>query len=190
MREWINLINEALDTVIVPSWHDRSQDGFSIIEAEMMIKGSLLRISFKRYMHDPEWSVSFYRNGKYSMTGEGSAFTIFGAVSRVVEEFVRTRRPLAISMSSMKTDTSRTSLYRKLAREFIQKFPEYQMSELDTWKSTIFELTKDGGPDPIATEYRGEPVTGEENKPKPRTAAQKARDAELLARLYDELDDM
>lgn len=180
------ILSELFDTNIRPAWHDRSQDGFSIIEAEFPIGDDLLRVQFKRYRPDPNWGISFYRNGKYDLTGGGSSFIILSVVQKAVVDFIHTRRPLELSFTAARDEPSRIRLYSILAQNLLKIFPEYELKERSLFKNHYFEFVKNGGPDPIEREYLGEPITGEENKPRKMSN----REREELDRILDELGDL
>lgn len=158
-------ITESLNTQIVPSWHDRSESGFSIIDAEFMFGDDLVTVRFKRFRPDPEWDMYFNRGGTLKMTGQGGQFKIMSAVMLIMKEFIRIRRPIGFMFSADSLESSRVSLYGKLARMVKNVFPEYEMTEKVTFRSHMFRFRKDGGPDPVEKEYMGEPVTGEPEKP-------------------------
>jgi len=178
-------LDEILNTKKLPSWHDRSQDGFSIIDAEYSEGSDIVRVRFKRFRPDPEWTVSFSRNNEIKLTGEGSSFLILANVIEIIREFVKTRRPIAMSLSADLSEPSRVSLYRKLVAMLSREFPDYSHDIRKTFRSMVFDFKKNGGPEPIEKEYLGDPITGEEQPYRNRPLT--GRQREELDRIYDEL---
>ena len=77
------------------------------------------------------WNVSFERNMRQDMTGEGDAMRIFATVINVIRDFSKSEKPQELSFSAVKPDwfeielgdkpnvkSSREKLYKRMIKRF------------------------------------------------------------------------
>ena len=77
------------------------------------------------------WNVSFERNMRQDMTGEGDAMRIFATVINIIREFSKSEKPKELSFSAVKPDwfeielgdkpnvtSSREKLYKRMVKRF------------------------------------------------------------------------
>ena len=77
------------------------------------------------------WNVSFERNMRQDMTGEGDAMRIFATVINVIRDFSKSEKPQELSFSAVKPDwfeielgdkpnvtSSREKLYKRMVKRF------------------------------------------------------------------------
>ena len=77
------------------------------------------------------WNVSFERNMRQDMTGEGEAMRIFATVINVIRDFSKSEKPQELAFSAVKPDwfeielgdkpnvkSSREKLYKRMVKRF------------------------------------------------------------------------
>ena len=77
------------------------------------------------------WNVSFERNMRQDMTGEGDAMRIFATVINVIRDFSKSEKPQELAFSAVKPDwfeielgdkpnvkSSREKLYKRMVKRF------------------------------------------------------------------------
>lgn len=89
--------------------------------------GSLVKLLIVSDIHPEDrtelWNLAFYRNGKYSITGEGGAMRIFATLIAVLKEFIKKENPKYIEFFVPKAyvDSTKSKLYTRLVNRFAGK---------------------------------------------------------------------
>ena len=81
--------------------------------------GSKLEITMQRY--GEMWIISFRRNGKANVTGQGDQMRVFATVIDVIKKFIKKESPKKIFFSAEKNKDdkdSREKLYSRLVKKF------------------------------------------------------------------------
>ena len=99
---------------------------------------------------EPNYTISFDRDGSTSVTGEGDAMRIFATVIAIIEDFVKKRNPKLMGFSAFKDvfasstapgKGSREKLYDRMLKRYAGKmgYKYYKVSGAD---KTEFELRR------------------------------------------------
>jgi hypothetical protein len=140
-------LTELFDRVVEYTVH-QTEDVF---KAEFTVGGRLIRWEAVEEMKydvnhnpDPEWDISFCEvdgnESNYELTNGGNEFQIMGTIRAIMQEFFQTINPQAVKFSADNGDTSRASLYTKMASKFIPK--SYQGSKARNMINTKFRFKK------------------------------------------------
>ena len=70
-------------------------------------------------IEDNEWSLSFHKDFRFDITGDGDAFKIFATVIDIMKWFVENQQPNALKFAASKASgLSRSNLYDKMLKKF------------------------------------------------------------------------
>lgn len=110
-------LNELMNSVYDYEFQDETSDkSVALFKTE---DGSNVLVKFE-YWDNPEcWEIDFRRDGKFDITGTGDAPKILSTVITIIKHFIREEKPKFFSFSANKKETSRVSLYDKLAKRII-----------------------------------------------------------------------
>ena len=78
----------------------------------------------KSERNSQEWDAEFTINGSIDITRGGDAFSIFGTVIKVIDEFLKNYKPGILTFTAMKDindKESRIDLYRKMLQRMANK---------------------------------------------------------------------
>ena len=75
------------------------------------------------------WSVEFYRDGSFEMTGAGDAIKVFSTVLDIIKEFTESVDPDFITFYAKSYEESRVKFYRRCAKK-ISSFGYKDISDL------------------------------------------------------------
>ena len=131
-------VTEAFDQPYPWKWGDRSSQrmwtaSFADVVVIFSVDGA------------GEWEVSFSRNNKQSVTGEGDQFKIFATVIDIAKDFINLKRPKVIQFTAHKEETetasSRTKLYSAMVKRFASSLG-YESQEKPFNDFVVYVLTK------------------------------------------------
>ena len=131
-------VTEAFDQPYPWRWGDRSSQrmwtaSFADVVVIFSVNGA------------GEWEVSFARNNKQSVTGEGDQFKIFATVIDIAKDFINLKRPKVIQFTAHKEETetasSRTKLYSAMVKRFANSLG-YESQEKPFNDFIVYVLTK------------------------------------------------
>ena len=131
-------LEEAFDQPYPWKWGDRSSQrmwtaSFADVVVIFSVDGA------------GEWEVSFARNNKQSVTGEGDQFKIFATVIDIAKDFINLKRPKVIQFTAHKEETetvsSRTKLYNAMVKRFASSLG-YESQEKPFNDFVVYVLTK------------------------------------------------
>ena len=92
-----------------------------------------------------EWEISFARNNRQSITGEGDQFKIFATVIDIAKDFINLKRPKVIQFTAHKdpdeTTSSRTKLYSTMVNRFANSLG-YESKEKPFNDFVVYVLTR------------------------------------------------
>ena len=99
---------------------------------------------------EPNYTISFDRDGSTSVTGEGDAMRVFATVIAIIKDFVKKRNPKLMGFSAFKDvfgpstapgKGSREKLYDRMLQRYAPKmgYKYYKVSGVD---KTEFELRR------------------------------------------------
>lgn len=97
---------------------------------------------FKAVKNSQEWDAEFTINGSVKITGGGDAFTIFGTVIKVIDEFLKEYKPGILTFTALKNRNdkeSRIDLYRKMLQRMANKMG-YSFEETKKEIKSIFTM--------------------------------------------------
>jgi lysyl-tRNA synthetase class I len=92
-----------------------------------------------------EWEISFARNNRQSVTGEGDQFKIFATVIDIAKDFISLMRPKVIQFTAHKEETETTSSRTKLYSAMVNRFANslgYESKEKPFNDFVVYVLTK------------------------------------------------
>ena len=84
--------------------------------------GSDVEVRFNKFNDYRVINISFDRNGRYSLTGDGDSFKIMATVVKIVGEWIQSKNPPIIMFTADLDEPSRVQLYARLTQKLIQQF--------------------------------------------------------------------
>jgi pyrimidine deaminase RibD-like protein len=160
-----DVVTEAFDKPYPYEWN---KDDFGDYHALAFLDdGSPLELSFGHEGGDL-WHVTFDRNFKFDVTGEGDQQRVFATVLAGVKDFVQKRQPQKIIFSATKSVkpgqkiTSRAGLYNSLVNRYAAALG-YTAQIDDRDDQVFYELTRIGK-QPVAEGSRESKVAAMEKK--------------------------
>jgi hypothetical protein len=92
-----------------------------------------------------EWDFQFTAAGRYGVTGankeDNKSIKIFSTIANAIKDFFIKERPERFKFGADKAETSRVTLYRKLAKQLATRFG-YKLVEKDSTYEQLFYLVK------------------------------------------------
>jgi pyrimidine deaminase RibD-like protein len=160
-----DVVTEAFDKPYPYEWN---KDDFGDYHALAFLDdGSPLELSFG-HEGDDQWHVTFDRNFKFDVTGEGDQQRVFATVLAGVKDFVQQRHPQKIIFSATKSVkpgqkiTSRAGLYNSLVNRYAAALG-YTAHIDDRDDQVVYELMRIGK-QPVAEGSRESKVAAMEKK--------------------------
>lgn len=131
-------LEEAFDQPYPWKWGDRSSQrmwtaSFADVVVIFSVDGA------------GEWEITFSRNNRQSVTGEGDQFKIFATVIDIAKDFISLMRPKVIQFTAHKEKTETTSSRTKLYSAMVNRFANslgYESKEKPFNDFVVYVLTK------------------------------------------------
>lgn len=112
------MVGESLDS----SYPYEMYDEMDALVAEFnAADGTTVEVKFDYWAKPEYWEISFNRDGRTDMTGQGDAQKILSTFYKIVQEFVKQKNPKFFGYAANSKDESRVGVYRRMFARLVRK---------------------------------------------------------------------